>query len=101
METFMKLRAVVLLLAAVAIAGAPVSALAKRHGKSKPGRVACEDRPYQFSWDFLWSTGNPPAPNGCAPAVYNGNRFIGQDPDPNVRLELRRNPLEGDFGMVH
>lgn len=26
-----------------------------------------------------------------SPMVINGDRIIGQDPDPNVRLELRRN----------
>lgn len=25
--------------------------------------------------------------------VIDGNRFAGQDPDPNVRLELRRDPV--------
>lgn len=25
--------------------------------------------------------------------VVSGNRIVGQDPDPNVRLELRRDPV--------
>jgi hypothetical protein len=100
METPMKSNTLVLALAALAVALTPAVAATKHHGKRNPARIVCEDRPYQFSWDFLWSTGNPPAPNGCAPAVYLGDRFIGQDPDPNVRLELRRNPIEGDFSQV-
>jgi len=96
----MSLKTIGIALTALAVAVAPAMAATKHHGKRKPARIACDDRPTRFSWDFLWSTGNPPAPNGCAPAVYSGNRFIGQDPDPNVRLELRRNPQESDFSQV-
>ena len=40
--------------------------------------------------DMIFSTGPTPQANGCAPAVYNGGRFVGQDPDPNVRLQMLR-----------
>jgi len=40
--------------------------------------------------ETLFSAGPTPQANGCAPAVYNGGRFIGQDPDPNVRLQMLR-----------
>jgi hypothetical protein len=57
----------------------------------KPAHRACVDRPATFSWQsFLF--GPPPQANGCAPAVYLGGQFIGQDPDPNIRLQLRRDP---------
>jgi hypothetical protein len=30
---------------------------------------------------------------GYAPGVVNSDRIVGHDPDPNVRLELRRDPV--------
>jgi hypothetical protein len=67
------------------------SARAKRH---PPQRAQCIDRPYEFSW--LGILTNPrPEPNGCSPPVYQYNRYIGQDPDPNVRFQLRRDPATG------
>jgi hypothetical protein len=54
----------------------------------------CVDRPYQFSWSLL--PGSPaPQPNGCSPPVYQYGRFIGQDPDPNIRFQLKRDPATG------
>jgi len=51
----------------------------------------CVDRPAEFSfYGLLFNP--PPQANGCAPAVYLGKQFIGQDPDPNIRLQLRRDP---------
>lgn len=39
---------------------------------------------------------NPaPQPNGCAPPVYAYGRYIGQDPDPFIRLQLKRDPRTG------
>ena len=96
----MKFALAAIALATMAITLVPAAASTKHHGKRHAAHFKCVDRPYQFSWDFLWSSGNAPRWNGCAPPVYEGDRFIGQDPDPNVRIELRRNPVEGDFGMV-
>jgi hypothetical protein len=51
----------------------------------------CVDRAIGLSLpEMLFSTGPAPQANGCAPAVYSGGRFVGQDPDPNVRLQLQR-----------
>jgi hypothetical protein len=94
-----KLVAIALALTVAALTG-PAAAAAKHHGKRQGARTVCVDRPTQFSWDFLWSTGNPPRPNGCAPAVYQYGRFIGQDPDPNVRFQLLRDPGEGDLSLL-
>jgi hypothetical protein len=66
-------------------------ALARSKAKARP---ACVDQPYQFSWNFLFST-RTPQPNGCAPPVYSGGQYIGQDPDPNIRLQLLRDPATG------
>jgi hypothetical protein len=64
---------------------------------ARPARPVCADRPAPFSWqNFLFGPGQPPRPNGCAPAVYHGREFIGQDPDINVRYQLNRDPgIEG------
>ncbi len=86
--------AIVAAVTAIALTG-PAGASTKHHGKRHAAHVKCVDRPYAFSWDFLWSIGNGPRWNGCAPPVHEGGEFIGQDPDPNVRLQLRRDPDEG------
>ena len=61
--------------------------------KQKP-QPRCVERPATFSWGGFWS--NPaPGPNGCAPAVFVGQKYIGQDPDPNIRFQLARDPRTG------
>ena len=66
-------------------------ALARPRHKTKP---VCVDRPAQMSWEGFFFNGAP-QPNGCAPAVFERGEYIGQDPDPNIRLQLRRNPDTG------
>jgi hypothetical protein len=61
----------------------------------KKARAQCVDRPQQFSWNFLLPGQPAPRPNGCSPPVYNYGRFIGQDPDPNIRLQLMRDSATG------
>lgn len=75
--------------AAALVALDPASARPKQ--KAKP---VCVDRPYQFSWNFL-ALGPAPQPNGCAPPVYSGGQYIGQDPDPYIRSQLLRDPATG------
>lgn len=70
----------------------PALAKAKHHAKVK--QVRCEDRYVTFSWDFIWSLRPDPQPNGCAPPVHDAGRYLGQDPDPNIRHQLRRDPEE-------
>ena len=67
-------------------------ALARAKHKAAP---RCVDRPYQFSWSFLLPGSPAPQPNGCAPPVYQYGRYIGQDPDRNIRLQLKRDPATG------
>jgi hypothetical protein len=71
------------LLIAIAVS-APAAAKPRRHVAP-----ACVDTPTVFSWHRFFFAPAPQA-NGCAPAVYEGGRYVGQDPDPNVRLQLRR-----------
>ena len=92
----MKLRWLVVVCAALGVAAAG-PALAKHktryHKHYRVSRV-CVDRPYEFSWTG-WLFNPRPGPNGCAPPVYAYGRYVGQDPDPNIRLQLRRDPATG------
>lgn len=74
------------------IAAEPAEAARKKSYKAQ--RMVCADSPAQFSWRGVWFNGKP-QPNGCAPAVFHGGEYIGQDPDPNVRAALRRDPNTG------
>jgi hypothetical protein len=71
------------------LAADPAMARSRHHAK-----LHCADRPYQFSWSrFLFAP--PPEPNGCAPAVFANGNYVGQDPDPNTRFQLYRDPDTG------
>jgi hypothetical protein len=79
------------IIAAALLAIVATPALAKKPRHHAPV-VHCGPVNNHFSLvDMIFSTGPAPHANGCAPAVYDGGDFVGQDPDPNVRLELRRN----------
>ena len=86
----MKMRWVVI---AVAVLGVIVAgpALARARHKARPH---CVDRPFEFSWyGVLFNP--PPKWNGCSPPVYINGEFVGQDPDANIRAQLRRDPATG------
>lgn len=55
---------------------------------------ACIDRPLQFSWSSVFFN-TAPRPNGCAPAVYQYGKYVGQDPDYFIRQQLLRDPATG------
>lgn len=80
--------------AVIAAIGVIAADPALARAKHKPVRH-CVDRPYQFSWRFLLPGQAEPRPNGCAPAVYAYGKFVGQDPDPNIRHQLLRDPATG------
>lgn len=82
--------------AAMALAAAdPALARAKYRIKSP----RCVDGPYQFSWDFLLPGGSSgQQPNGCAPPAYAYGQYVGQDPDPFIRLYMMRDPAAGASG---
>lgn len=82
------------LFVAVAILAAVVAGPASARTKHRPAQPVCVDRPYQFSLERML-LGPGPQPNGCSPPVYQFNRFVGQDPDPNIRFQLRRDPATG------
>ena len=85
-------------IAAIAVLGllAADPALA-RSGKAKR---ACADQPVPSAMDglahyLLVPTNRAPQPNGCAPPVYAYGKYVGQDPDPNIRFQLMRDPATG------
>jgi hypothetical protein len=80
----------VLAIAALAIVVAdPARAKHRKHAER------CVDRPYEFSWRSLLPNRPGPQPNGCSPPVYQHGQYVGQDPDPNIRLQLLRDPQSG------
>ena len=92
----MKWRWLVVVCAGLAVAATPALAKHKRHHHHRSYKVsrACADRPLPFSWTG-WVFNPGPQPNGCAPAVYEYGEYVGQDPDPFIRLQLRRDPATG------
>ncbi len=82
---------------AVALAN-PADARPRKHKKARAVAAQCVDGAKPFSWNFLLPGNARPDANGCAPPVYaNGSRtsYVGQDPDPNIRAGLRRDPRTG------
>ena len=77
------------LLAAV-VAADPAFARAKHKARGQ-----CVDPPVGFSWGNFLASRPEPQPNGCAPPVYAHGKYIGQDPDRNVRFQLLRDPATG------
>lgn len=91
----MKLVWLIIAIAALAVAATvPASARAKHH-RHRAYRAHCVDRPKPFSWGFVLPGSPAPEPNGCAPPVYEYGLYVGQDPDPNIRFQLRRDPATG------
>lgn len=91
----MKFRWWVIALAALVVMATGPADARHRH----KAKLRCIDRPIEFSWYGFLS--NPkPGPNGCSPPVYEYGQYIGQDPDPFIRLQLRRDPDTG-YSPVH
>jgi hypothetical protein len=87
---------------AVAAAGAFIAAdpaLARPKHKAKVTVSRCQPAP-ERPW-FSLSSRDEPRPNGCAPAVYQYGKFIGQDPDANIRQQLLRDPATGYSAHVN
>lgn len=89
------MKSIALIVAASVVASIPALPAAAQQGTGYryARNPQCADRATGFSFaEMLFSTGPAPQANGCAPAVYSGGRFVGQDPDSNVRLQLQRDP---------
>ncbi len=72
-------------------------ALARAKHKAK---AACADQPVPSVMNglvryLLVPADRAPQPNGCAPPVYAYGKYVGQDPDPNIRFQLKRDPATG------
>lgn len=85
----MTLRWQLVLVAGVALVAADPALARPKHKAAR-----CVDRPATVSFDRL-IFGGPPPPNGCAPPVYQYGRYVGQDPDANIRGQLKRDPQTG------
>ena len=68
-------------------------ALARDKHKDQTRCIA--NKPYEFSRNFLLPGHPAPQPNGCAPQVYAYGKYIGQDPAPNIRFQMHRDPATG------
>jgi len=65
---------------------------AKRHA-----RRGCQPEPPHSIFYNLFGIGIPePQGNGCSPTVHQYGRYIGQDPDANIRFQLMRDPATGN-----
>ena len=73
------------------LASDPALARAKR----KAAPVACRPAPAAPPLIGIFQFRPEPQPNGCAPPVYQYGKFVGQDPDPYIRLQLMRDPATG------
>jgi len=79
---------------ATAAAAVLVAALAS------PTLAAPKHRNHGKDATRAYGTANPGgyyAPNSNGRVVAFGNRVIGQDPDPNIRLQMRRDPNPGNY----
>jgi len=93
----MKSRLIVVAVAALGVIAADPALARTKHrhaAKYQHAKARCVDQAATFSWDFIWTLRPDPQPNGCAPPVYDAGRYLGQDPDPNIRYQLRRDPEE-------
>jgi hypothetical protein len=81
------------------IASAVIGVIATDPALARPRKAkpVCVDRPYEFSIDRLFF-GPKPRPNYCSPPVYSYGRYVGQDPDRNIRAYMLRDPASGYSG---
>jgi hypothetical protein len=98
----MKIGWLVIALAIVIVTSDASYARTKHAKRVYRAPAQCVDRPVTFSWGNALFGGGPPAgPNGCAPPVYQYGRYVGQDPDPFIRLQLMRDPKTGSAADFH
>lgn len=90
-----------LALAGLGLAGIGLAAADQAQARSRhQARSQCVDRPQHFFLEGILLN-RKPGPNGCAPPVFAYGEYIGQDPDPNLRHQLRRDPETGyAYGLM-
>lgn len=81
----------------VALAGLSLVVADAASARARKVTGQCVDRPSTFSIEKLLF-GPRPQPNNCAPPVYTYGEYVGQDPDPNIRAYMRRDPATGYSG---
>ena len=89
----MKIAWIVIALAAAGAFVAADPALARSKHRAKVAVSRCQPAP-ERAW-FRLRSRDEPRPNGCSPAVYEYGKFVGQDPDANIRQQLLRDPATG------
>jgi hypothetical protein len=93
----MKFSWFVIALVALAVTAVDPAAARSRH-KAKP---RCVERQHEFTLSGLFFN-PPPQPNGCAPPVFVSGEYVGQDPDPFIRFQLKRDPETGyAYDLAH
>lgn len=90
----MNFRSIAVAAAGLAVIGVVAAGPVLARAKHKPVH-RCVDRPAEFSLRSLLPGSPEPRPNGCAPPVYAYGKYVGQDPDPNIRFQLMRDPTTG------
>ena len=97
----MKLRWLAMVGAGLALAGTGLALADPAQARERRKAPAhCVANAYQFSLEGLL-TNRKPGPNGCAPPAYAYGTYVGQDPDPYIRLQLQRDPATGyAYGMA-
>jgi hypothetical protein len=90
----------VVAVAVLALAAAGNASARVKHHRHRIHHARCVEPVKSFSWGFLLPGSPAPEPNGCAPPVHEFGRYVGQDPDPNIRFQLRRDPATGYSGEM-
>jgi hypothetical protein len=96
-EMNMKFGWFVIALVALAVVATDPAAARARH----KAKLRCIERQPEVSLSGFFF--NPrPQPNGCAPPVYVSGEYVGQDPDPFIRFQLKRDPETGyAYDLAH
>ena len=78
------------------ITAAIFAALVASPALAQTARRAPAQQPSQYEQGYGRTEGQPRAANPGTD-VYEGGRYLGADPDPNVRLQLRLDAEHRDF----
>ena len=78
------------------IATAALAAVVASPAQAQTARRAPAQQSSQYEQSYGRTEGQPRAANPGTD-VYDGGRYLGRDPDPNVRLQLRLDAEHRDF----